>query len=68
MKIVKKSRCPACNPIHSGGPMGQAKANQKKAKCVLCKGVKMIKVDMACRYVQTLYGTKTTFEGSIEDD
>lgn len=48
---MSKSRCPACNPIHSGGFLQRNQTARLKIKCSLCQGTRLVDVEIAKRYV-----------------
>lgn len=53
----RKSRCPACNPLHGNG-LRRDSARQVKTRepCALCKDTRFIDVEVAERYVSSING------------
>lgn len=55
---TKKSRCPACNPMHGGSNKGGMRTKNAHTglydNCVLCGGEKKVDVEVSRRYVEAI--------------
>lgn len=56
-----KSRCPACNPIHGNGITSLRQKAERRwdisTKCFVCKGERLVDVEVSKRYVGAIQGT-----------
>lgn len=63
---MKQSRCPACNPMHGTHGVFRGGGRGREKECSLCKGSKLVEVEVAKRYVERLArGSVAT--GSVVD-